>query len=84
MAHPGDNVCSIALDFHPAATAVPLLAPPQLPVDEILVHSQPGGQTGKERYQSLTVRFPGGKVAEHKRSILNDAHDEIGTRVPGK
>jgi hypothetical protein len=35
MAHSGDDFRPVSLDFHAAAAAVALLAPPQLPVDRI-------------------------------------------------
>jgi hypothetical protein len=69
MPYAGQNPRRIALDFHPSATAVPLLATPEFPVHEIQRNAQPGGQAGEKSDKRLPVRFPRREVFEHLKGL---------------
>ena len=73
LAHTGEDVSGVAFNFHAAATAIALLPPPELTVDESLVDLEPGRDAGKKSDQSFTVRFSGCEITQHKCSILPDA-----------
>ena len=62
----------VALDLHAAAAAVALLAAPEFAVEEGLIDFQSGGHAGQKGDQGFAVRFSGGEVAQHKRSIVPD------------
>src|SRR5271157_5368120 len=72
MTHAGKNVRRVALNFHTAAAAVALLAAPEFTVQKGLLHLKPGGQAREEGNQSFAVRFSGGKITQHRCSILPD------------
>ncbi len=73
LADAGENVGGVALDFHAAAAAVALLAAPEFAVEKGLIDFQSGGHTGQKGDQGFAVRFSGGEIAQHKRSIVPDA-----------
>src|SRR3974390_3323174 len=84
MVHAREDVGCVALDLHPAAPAIALLAAPELPVEESLIYFQPGGQTGKESDQSFAMGLTGGEVSEHKRSIVPDYEGRSGRQNGAK
>jgi hypothetical protein len=47
----------VRFDFHAAASAVALLATPQLPVDVFQTDRDARRQPGKSRYQAFAVRL---------------------------
>lgn len=63
----------VALDFHTAAAAVSLLAPPEFAIEEILIDFQSGGHAGKKSDQGFAVRFSRREISQHKFLIVPDA-----------
>src|SRR3954453_18028082 len=57
MPHSGEDMSGVRLDAHAAAAPVPLLAPPQLSIDECLVDFEACGKPLHQRNQGLAVRF---------------------------
>ncbi len=55
MANPGEDVRPVLLDAHAAATAIALLAPPQLPVDKFQIDIEARRQSGNEGDEALAV-----------------------------
>jgi hypothetical protein len=49
----------VRLDLHPAASPIPLLAPPKLAIHKVEIHRQSSRQSRNERNQSLAVRLSG-------------------------
>src|ERR1035437_10849824 len=64
--HAGKNVRGIALNTHPAAASVALLATPEFPVEECLVDRHPGRYTAKGGHQGFTVGFACCLKAQHR------------------
>jgi hypothetical protein len=73
LAHAREDVRRVTLNLHTAAAAIALLPAPEFTVEEVLIHSEPSGQTREEGDQGFAVRFSGCEVAQHKCSILPDA-----------
>jgi len=71
----------VRLNLHASPTTVALLSPPQVAIDEFLVDFQARRQARQECDQSFAMGLPGGEVAQHKRSILNDDNLKSGQGI---
>src|SRR5450631_1368756 len=60
VAYTAEDMGFIRFDLHAAATAVALLTPPELAVDEFEIDGNPGRQSGDKGDQGLPVRLSGG------------------------
>jgi hypothetical protein len=65
MPDAGDDFGAVGLDFHAAAAAKALLAPPQFAVHGVYGNGDPCRQTGQSGYQALAVGFAGGLKSQH-------------------
>ena len=63
--HARQDSGGIALDLHSAATAIALLASPQLAIHKFQVNLDPGRQSRKERDERFPMRLPRREESQH-------------------
>jgi hypothetical protein len=59
----------IALNLHPAASAVALLTTPEFAVKKSLINAQSCGQAREEGDQGFPMRFPGCEITKHRSGL---------------
>src|SRR6266705_1763059 len=68
--HSGNYACSIALYLHASAATITLLTSPEIAVEKVLVDDQARRHAREHRNQELSVRFPGGREAQHVQDFI--------------
>src|SRR5271156_1770601 len=70
MPHATQDMSRIALNPHPPTAAIPLLPPPQLTVDKLLIDGYPRRHPADRRHQALSVALSRCRKSQHPRIEL--------------